>query len=192
MRPDTAPLAGTSPEALIAEVGRDRAKLDLLALSRTIAERPVLMIGAERGIGQMTAALARAAREAHPDTVVEAQYPTDHSFSDSRIGLEAEVLRWLGGPHIMQNTRGQFEALLMDIAEPAEEWLTSAQAMSLARRTGSDRVMPWEQMGQSGIAAPYAERSPALIPPASGRGPVYPQRNGHGTYRGGRSGMPRP
>ncbi|MDR6627578.1 alpha/beta fold hydrolase [Caulobacter segnis] len=95
MRPDTAPLAGTSPEALIAEVGRDRAKLDLVALSRTIAERPVLMIGAERGIGQMTAALAKAAREAHPDTVVEAQYPTDHSFSDSRITLESEVLRWL-------------------------------------------------------------------------------------------------
>jgi len=95
IRPDTAPLAGTSPETLIAEVERDRAKLDLAALSRTIAARPVLMIGAERGIGQMTAAIATAAREAHPDTVVEAQYPTDHSFSDSRIALESEVLRWL-------------------------------------------------------------------------------------------------
>ncbi|HJV44005.1 alpha/beta fold hydrolase [Caulobacter sp.] len=95
IRPDTAPLAGTSPEALIAEVERDRARLDLTALSRTIAERPVLMIGAERGIGQMTTAIARAAREAHPDMVVEAQYPTDHSFSDSRIALESEVLRWL-------------------------------------------------------------------------------------------------
>jgi hypothetical protein len=58
-----------------------------------------------------------------------------------------DVLRWLAGPHIMETTRGQFEALLMEIAEPAEEWLTSAQAMSLARRTGSDRVLPWEQMG---------------------------------------------
>lgn len=95
IRPDTAPLAGTSPEALIAEVERDRAKLDLAALSRTIAERPVLMIGAERGIGQMTAAIAKAARASHPGTVIEAQYPTDHSFSDSRIALESEVLRWL-------------------------------------------------------------------------------------------------
>ena len=95
LRPDTAPLAGTSPEALIAEVARDRAKLDLAALSRTIAARPLLLIGAERGIGQMTAGLARAAREVHPDTVVEAQYPTDHSFSDSRIALTSEVLRWL-------------------------------------------------------------------------------------------------
>lgn len=96
IRPDTVPLAGTSPEALIAEIGRDRAKLDLVALSRTIAERPVLMIGAERGIGAVTAKLAQAAREAHPGTVVEAQYATDHSFSDSRIALESEVLRWLG------------------------------------------------------------------------------------------------
>jgi diadenosine tetraphosphate (Ap4A) HIT family hydrolase/acetyl esterase/lipase len=93
--PDTVPLAGTSPEALIAEIARDRAKLDLVPLSRTIAERPVLMIGAERGIGAVTATLAKAAREAHPDTVVEAQYATDHSFSDSRIALSGEVLRWL-------------------------------------------------------------------------------------------------
>jgi hypothetical protein len=98
-----------------------------------------------------------------------------------------DVLRWLAGPHIMETTRGQFEALLMEIAEPAEEWLTSAQAMSLARRTGSDRVLPWEQMGQSGLAAPYGERSPALIPPA-GRAPMYPSRGGLGTYQGGRSG----
>jgi diadenosine tetraphosphate (Ap4A) HIT family hydrolase/acetyl esterase/lipase len=93
--PDTVPLAGTSPQALIAEIGRDRAQLDLVSLSRTIAARPVLMIGAERGIGAVTATLAKAAREAHPGTVVEAQYATDHSFSDSRIALSGEVLRWL-------------------------------------------------------------------------------------------------
>jgi hypothetical protein len=98
-----------------------------------------------------------------------------------------DVLRWLSGSHIMETTRGQFEALLMEIAEPAEEWLTSAQAMSLARRTGSDRVLPWEQLGQSGVAAPYAERSPAVLPPAARR-PMYPARGGLGTYRGGRSG----
>jgi hypothetical protein len=100
-----------------------------------------------------------------------------------------EVLRWLSGNHIMETTRGEFEALLMEIAEPAEEWLTSAQAMSLARRTGSDRVLPWEQQGQSGIAAPYAERAPAAMPPvARPGGPVYPHRGGLGSYRGGRSG----
>jgi|tagenome__1003787_1003787.scaffolds.fasta_scaffold20808177_2 hypothetical protein len=101
-----------------------------------------------------------------------------------------DTLRWLAGPHVMETARGQFEALLMQIAEPAEEWLTSAQAMSLARRTGSDRVLPWEQMGQSGVAAPYSERTPALIPPTNGRPPMYPRRGGMGTYRGGRTSRP--
>ena len=105
-----------------------------------------------------------------------------------------DVLRWLAGPHILETARGEFEALLMQIAEPAEEWLTSAQAMSLARRTGTDRVMPWEQLGQSGIATPVMERSPVTIPPIMQPRrrmpkPVYPRRNGRGTYRGGRGGV---
>ncbi|GCD91837.1 hypothetical protein [Nocardioides sp. LS1] len=108
-----------------------------------------------------------------------------------------DVLRWLAGPHILETSRGEFEALLMDIAEPAEEWLTSAQAMSLARRSGSDRVLPWESLGQSGIAAPVAERSPLTVPPSYAQprrypAPVYPRRSGRGTYRGGRSGTRRP
>ncbi len=102
-----------------------------------------------------------------------------------------EVLRWLSGSHVMETGRGQFEALLMEIAEPAEEWLTSAQAMSLARRSGTDRVMPWEQLGQAGVAARYAERSPSQLPASARRGgPIYPRRNGLGTYRGGRGGVP--
>jgi hypothetical protein len=45
-----------------------------------------------------------------------------------------EVLRWLAQPHVLQTARAQFEALLLQIAEYAEEWLTSAQAMGLAER----------------------------------------------------------
>ncbi len=105
-----------------------------------------------------------------------------------RMGVTGrEVLRWLAGDHILKTTRGEFEALLMEIAESSEEWLTSAQAMSLARRTGSDRVLPWEQMGQSGVAAPYRERSPLAQSPAVRRSPMYPRRGGLGTYRGGSS-----
>lgn len=106
-----------------------------------------------------------------------------------------EVLHWLAGPHILETGRGEFETMLMDIAEPAEEWLTSAQAMSLARRTGTDRVLPWEQLGQSGIAAPVAERSPLTVPPITQprrvAPPVYPARGGRGTYRGSRGGVGR-
>jgi len=61
-----------------------------------------------------------------------------------RMGVTGrEVLRWLAHPHILTTTRAQFETLLLEIAENAEEWLTSAQAMQLAGRTASNRVMPW-------------------------------------------------
>ena len=41
--------------------------------------------------------------------------------------------------------RPQFEALLLEIAEYAEEWLTSAQAMGLAERRPDARVLPWDR-----------------------------------------------
>jgi hypothetical protein len=63
-----------------------------------------------------------------------------------RMGVTGrEVMRWLGQPHILQTTRAQFETLLLEIAEQSEEWLTSAQAMGLSKRTGSHRVLPWDQ-----------------------------------------------
>ena len=54
-----------------------------------------------------------------------------------------DVLRWLSQPHILNNSRALSEALLLEIAEIAEEWLTSAQSSQLADRTASNRVLPW-------------------------------------------------
>lgn len=63
-----------------------------------------------------------------------------------RMGVTGrEILRWLAQPHILQTTRSQFETLLLEIAEQSEEWLTSAQAMGLGKRTGAHRVLPWDQ-----------------------------------------------
>src|SRR5262245_55312258 len=56
-----------------------------------------------------------------------------------------EVVRWLAQLHVLQNHRAQFEALLLQIAEYTEEWLTSAQAMGLAERRTGGRVMPWDR-----------------------------------------------
>jgi hypothetical protein len=61
-----------------------------------------------------------------------------------RMGVTGrEVLRWLAQPHILNTARAQFETLLLEIAEYAEEWLTSAQAMRLADRSATNRVLPW-------------------------------------------------
>ena len=101
MRPDTLPLAGTSPELLVQEIEATAAKLDLEALSARVADRPLLLIGAEHAGAPTTRKLAAAARQAQAQNaprgaLTETYMDTDHSFSDSRIALEAEVLRWLG------------------------------------------------------------------------------------------------
>jgi hypothetical protein len=92
-----------------------------------------------------------------------------------RMGVTGrEVLRWLAQPHILQTTRAQFETLLLEIAEYSEEWLTSAQAMGLAGRPASTRVLPWTQSSPippvngskpiAGVASP--QRAPSRTPPA--------------------------
>ncbi len=62
-----------------------------------------------------------------------------------------EVLRWLAQPHVLQTQRAQFEALLLEVAEYAEEWLTSAQAMGQADRRTTGRVMPWDRVSPQPI-----------------------------------------
>jgi hypothetical protein len=90
-----------------------------------------------------------------------------------RMGVTGrETLRWLAQPHILQTTRSQFETLLLEIAEQAEEWLTSAQAMNLAGRPASNRVLPWDQTtpitpprnGKSAVGVGGARRAPARSP----------------------------
>src|SRR5215472_18891225 len=62
-----------------------------------------------------------------------------------RMGVAGrEVLRWLAQPHIMKMQRAPFEALLLEIAEYAEEWLTSAQSLGLAKRMEANRVLGYE------------------------------------------------
>jgi hypothetical protein len=85
-----------------------------------------------------------------------------------RMGVTGrEVLRWLAQPHILQTTRAQFETLLLEIAEQSEEWLTSAQAMGVSKRTGSHRVLPWDQTQPTPVKAngrPKAGVSPQRDP----------------------------
>jgi len=85
-----------------------------------------------------------------------------------RMGVTGrEVLRWLAQDHILKTTRSEFETLLLEIAEQAEEWLTSAQAMGLAGRPAVGRVLPWDQSAPSPLRAngrPRAGVSPMRAP----------------------------
>ncbi|HLK57992.1 MAG TPA: hypothetical protein VKU00_15600 [Chthonomonadaceae bacterium] len=93
-----------------------------------------------------------------------------------RMGVAGrEILRWLAQKHILQTTRPQFEALLLEIAEYAEEWLTSAQAMGHSTRAITGRVTPWDQ------SAPNPTRARPAMPPAAQNGrQAAVGRNGNG------------
>jgi hypothetical protein len=60
-----------------------------------------------------------------------------------------EVLRWIAQPHVMKMQRGPFEALLLEIAEYAEEWLTSAQSLGLAQHMEANRVLGYEGLSRT-------------------------------------------
>ncbi len=91
-----------------------------------------------------------------------------------RMGVTGrDTLRWLAQPHILQTARSTFEALLLEIAEAAEEWLTSTQAMGLAGRSGDVRVLPWDR------TSPTPGRSePANLSAMGQRRPSPPNRRG--------------
>src|SRR5947209_4633475 len=96
-----------------------------------------------------------------------------------RMGVTGrEILRWLAQDHILKTTRAEFETLLLEIAEYAEEWLTSAQAMGLASRRGDARVLPWDR------TAPAPQR-PGRASSLNGGGPRRGRAGGRAPERAG-------
>ena len=93
-----------------------------------------------------------------------------------RMGVAGrEILRWLGQPHLLQQQRAPFEALLLQIAEFAEEWLTSAQSLNVASRQPGPRITPWEQTRGVPPASQYKTSTikpnkPSRRPSANGNG----------------------
>lgn len=54
------------------------------------------------------------------------------------------VIRWLAQKYILNSSRAEFEALLREIADYVEEWLTSAETLGIAYRGHTTRVVPFE------------------------------------------------
>lgn len=72
-----------------------------------------------------------------------------------------EVLNWVAQPFILQTARPQFEALLTKIAGDAEEWLTSAEVLGLARRRSSSPGLPLDRRSRPPRSKP---QRPARTP----------------------------
>jgi len=52
------------------------------------------------------------------------------------------IIRWLAQKYILNSSRAEFEALLREIADVSEEWLTSAEGLGIAFRGHTQRVVP--------------------------------------------------
>jgi hypothetical protein len=66
--------------------------------------------------------------------------PQINASQRSRMAVAGrEMLRWLAQPYILNSTRVEIEALLRDISEEAEEWLTSAETMGALRAANVPR-----------------------------------------------------
>lgn len=80
-----------------------------------------------------------------------------------------EVLRWLAQPHIMKMQRGPFEALLLQIAEYSEEWLTSAQSLGLAKRMEANRVLEYPPVSRTAVMGSSSSRRSTRTRSLNGR-----------------------
>ena len=86
-------LSGTSPEVLASEARDNAERWRLENHAAAMSSRPVLLITADDGFGEGSEPFAKAAVASGLFT--RAHLPTDHCYSDQRIALQIEVLRWL-------------------------------------------------------------------------------------------------
>lgn len=91
---DLPPLNGATYESLTSEITGDTARFDLGRRLVAFGKRPLTILGAEKGIGAQARKIAGDAQSANPSARLMV-WPTDHSFSDSRIALADALVRWL-------------------------------------------------------------------------------------------------
>lgn len=87
-------LADTSPENMVGELERERAAFDWSARAAGLAKRPLLVLTSDDGLAAGANELAAKVRAAS-GRVTAVHVATDHGWSDRRIRLQSEVIRWL-------------------------------------------------------------------------------------------------
>lgn len=96
----TAPLHGTSGEALMTEIQQARERFDLTLRAPALADKPLLLVAGsrdavtpiERHHAPLVAGLERAGARSLTTRVLDA----DHAYSPRRIALARELVDWLG------------------------------------------------------------------------------------------------
>jgi uncharacterized protein len=87
-----APLTGTAPEGLATEVLANATKWNFVSVAPKLATRPLLVITSDDGLTAPNDAFVEAAKRSGNQKVRAIHIPTDHSYSDHRIALQAAIL----------------------------------------------------------------------------------------------------
>lgn len=90
-------LAGTSPEQMADELIAGQQANNFVQMAPGLAGKSLLVLTSDDGLAPHTDALIKAVRGAGGKRVSVAHVATDHSWSDKRVLLQAQVIRWLQG-----------------------------------------------------------------------------------------------
>jgi pimeloyl-ACP methyl ester carboxylesterase len=95
MQDDMESLAGVTAESMADDLIAGSAKWHVADATSGLARLPLLVITSNDGLAPQADALVKAVRAKGNASVTTVHYPTDHSYSDKRIAVEAAVLEWL-------------------------------------------------------------------------------------------------
>jgi acetyl esterase/lipase len=96
MAGDMESLMGVTADSMAAEVESHLQEFALINSTRGLAGTPLLVLTSDDGLAPAAEALAKAVKSAGGQRVSAVHVATDHAWSDRRIELESQIVRWLG------------------------------------------------------------------------------------------------
>lgn len=88
-------LAGTSPEIMADEIIANRDAFDFAKVAPQLAGTNLLVLTSDDGLAPMSDELVAGIKAAKGTKLKAIHVTTDHSWSDSRIRLQSEIIEWL-------------------------------------------------------------------------------------------------
>jgi pimeloyl-ACP methyl ester carboxylesterase len=90
-------LAGVTAESMADEARANAKAFRMENAAAGLAQVPLLALTADDGLAPDTDVLVRAIQAKGGHKVTALHFATDHSWSDHRIALESEIIKWLNG-----------------------------------------------------------------------------------------------
>jgi uncharacterized protein len=97
MADDMESLAGVTAESMADEARANAKAFRMDNAAAGLTQLPILALTADDGLAPDTDALVRAIQAKGGHKITALHVATDHSWSDHRIALESEIIKWLNG-----------------------------------------------------------------------------------------------